>query len=150
MDRTQQIETEPNHRLVYWWICPTDCPARVEVVGVNPEGEPLWLYPVAVTLPTEIWVTRWGFTVDGWKFLGWSLWEKGNFDTLGRWVASWSRESDDVRRVLNEFLDELEWRCKNLVKAGTTRRARGFLFKPKPDLDLPLSKNGWIQGDFPF
>jgi len=61
MDPTQQHETEPKRRSAYFWSCPPDGPDRVEVVGVTPEGEPLWLYPEALTLPTEIWITRWGF-----------------------------------------------------------------------------------------
>ena len=145
MDRPEQLDTQAKNRSINWWICPPDGPARVEVVGVNPEGEPLWMYPEALTLPTEIWVTRWGFTIDDWKFLGWPLWSTGNLDRFGRWRSAWSRESDTIRRVLNDFLDEKEWQAKYLLESGTVFEARAFLSRPRTDLDLSLHKVGWVQ-----
>ena len=150
MERTNQQNTQLDRQPVLWWVGPPDASVRIQAVGVNPEGDPIWIFPEMLTLPTEIWITRWGFAIDDWKFVGWSLWTTGNMNRFGKWVAAWSRESEDVRPLLDEMMDEFDWRVRDMIKAGTTDEARVFFLKPKPDLYLPLSKGGWIQEEFPF
>ena len=149
MDRPQP-STAPAYRSAslwkQWW---DGVPPRIAVVGFDPQGQPLSLYPQMLTVPTEVWVTSEGFTVDDWKFFGWTLHVPENQARLGEWALSWSREGEDVEKILTGWIDELELRLKNNGNDGCARTSL-FLLTPRTDLDLPLSKGGWVQEDFPF
>ena len=116
-----------------WWTAGARLRGGMEVVGTNPKGELISCYPEKLQLPNVVWITKWGIAVDKWVFLGLGMVSKPGFVRLSSWLSAWAAERKDMKPVIVELVEELEYRLRHLEDEACTRASRAFFFTLKSD-----------------
>lgn len=111
-----------------WWACGAKFRGGMEVLGTDPNGELLYSHPEKLAFPKAVWVTKSGMAVDGWVFLGFGIASKPGLERVCSWVSAWVQERQDLRLVVVDLVEELEYRVKHLADDASTRDSRVYLF----------------------
>jgi hypothetical protein len=150
MDRPPQFPTEEDLVGVNYWRRIVRLPRGRKVVGLNPAGKAISVYPKSLPLPKRVWVSKWGIAVDGWSLLGWGLASKTNLERLANWAGAWRAARPECVPLLNELIDHLEFRIRRIDDGPDTEGPRVFVFESMPDVHVPPVGGGYVQGEFTF